>query len=176
MTLESFLLTYAMELTESSTKSLNRLLSMSLNGHARAFEPVALLFVLRGRGDELRKQVRDTVHEDSTRFLLGTVSDKDSLLGLLAGDSRNNDGLLRYRKVYQAYANYENRLSIDRKASLLLRDKMQPIMMRKGISNYRVYTDLSLNPGNVNAFLKNGDASKVSRKTARKMFEYVQSK
>ena len=34
--------------------------------------------------------------------------------------------------------------------------------MKKGITNYRIYKALNLNPGNVNAFLKNASTSKMS--------------
>ena len=43
----------------------------------------------------------------------------------------------------------------------------------KGITNYRIYKSLNLNPGNVNAFLKNGDVSKMGLNTVRKILEFV---
>ena len=43
----------------------------------------------------------------------------------------------------------------------------------KNMSNYRIYKELNLNPGNANAFLKYGDVSKVSLDTARKILAFV---
>ena len=43
----------------------------------------------------------------------------------------------------------------------------------KSITNYRIYTTLNLNPGNANAFLKNGDISKVSLDTTRRILQFV---
>ena len=43
----------------------------------------------------------------------------------------------------------------------------------KGITNYRIYKNLNLNPGNVNAFLRNGDVSKVGLDTARNILSFV---
>ena len=45
----------------------------------------------------------------------------------------------------------------------------------KGVSNYRIYKTLGLNPGNVNDWLKTGAGEKISLTTARKAFAYVQS-
>jgi len=175
MSFKSFLLKYAQELTGSTTTSLKKLLDLSLNNHARAFEPIALLFFLRGKGSSVWDQTENTSHKESVQYLLDRVTDESSLINLLAEESIGKDFLIRYKKVYQAYLSYVNKLDTDREASLLMREKMLTIMRSKGMSNYRVYTDLSLNPGNVNAFLKNGDASKISRKTARKMLEFVQT-
>jgi len=172
---EGFLLNYAQELTGSNTSSLRKLLELSFRGCSRAFEPVLLLFILKERGSEAWKLVSKTHFRDSARSLLDKAMDEDTLMHLLAKDDDGDDCLERYRKVYRAYRNNEERLAVDREVSLLLREKTLALMEKKGLSNYRVYTDLSLNHGNVNAFLKNGDASKVSRKTARKMFDYVQS-
>lgn len=46
---------------------------------------------------------------------------------------------------------------------------------KSGVSNYRIYTDLKLNPGNLNAWLKHGDSSKVSLYTARKTLQYMEN-
>ena len=47
------------------------------------------------------------------------------------------------------------------------------VQSEKGITNYRIYKALNLNPGNVNAFLKCGDVSKVGVNTARKILGFV---
>lgn len=43
------------------------------------------------------------------------------------------------------------------------------------MANYKIYTGLGLNPGNINAYLKHGDLSNVSAKTADRIFEYADS-
>ena len=43
----------------------------------------------------------------------------------------------------------------------------------KCVTDYCIYKQLELNPGNVNAFLKNGDVSKVSLDTVRKILSFV---
>ena len=175
MSFESYLLKYAQELTGSKTASLKRLLELSLNDHSRALEPVSLLLVLRGKDDLVLKQLENTSYEEGIRCILNKSSDEDSLLQLLADNTDSSPLLTRYRKLHQAYRTSLARLSVNREAISIMREKMLSMMRSKGISNYRVYTDLSLNPGNINSFLKNNDTSKVSRKTARKMLDYVQS-
>ena len=49
------------------------------------------------------------------------------------------------------------------------------VIQRRRFSNYRIYTDLHLNPGNLNAWLKHGDCGKVSLKTARSVLRYAES-
>jgi hypothetical protein len=44
----------------------------------------------------------------------------------------------------------------------------------KNITNYRIYTDLKLNHGNINSWLKNGDCDKVSLETARRVLKYTE--
>ena len=46
-------------------------------------------------------------------------------------------------------------------------------LQKKKLSNYRLYTDLKLNPGNVNAWLKHNDSSKMSLDCARKIYQYA---
>ena len=51
--------------------------------------------------------------------------------------------------------------------------KISEVKEAKSVSNYRIYKEMNLNPGNVNAFLKNEDTSKVSLDTARKILAFV---
>ena len=54
-----------------------------------------------------------------------------------------------------------------------MQKKIVEMKKEKGITNYRIYKALNLNPGNVNSFLKNGDTGKVGLNTARRMLKYV---
>lgn len=51
--------------------------------------------------------------------------------------------------------------------------RISEVKQAKCVTNYRIYKELNLNPGNVNAFLKNEDTSKVSVDTARKILAFV---
>lgn len=54
-----------------------------------------------------------------------------------------------------------------------MQKKIVDVQMKKGITNYRIYKALNLNPGNVNAFLKNADTSKVGLDTVRNILVFV---
>ena len=172
LTFEGFLLRYVQELTGSRSKNLKVLLGLSLDGHSRALEPTVLLFALRGRGNAAIKLLENTPYRDNTQLIFSEGSTKEALMQLLNEDT-GNPSLSRYRKVYEAYKNAKGKIAVDRKAILLMREKIVSIMVKKGLSNYRVYSDLGLNPGNVNSYLKNKNATKVSRKTARRILDYV---
>ena len=55
----------------------------------------------------------------------------------------------------------------------MMYDRIVLLQQEKGITNYAVYKALKLNPGNANAFLKNGDVSKLSLDTVRCILEFV---
>ena len=78
-----------------------------------------------------------------------------------------------YKTIYENYLNQKNTKQNDDKLKALMQKKIVEVQMEKGITNYRIYKALDLNPGNVNAFLKYGDVSKVGLNTARKMLGFV---
>jgi len=170
---EKYLLTYAQELTGCDSQSLNKLLSLSLNGHARAFEPLVLLCILKGKKGLLLTKLAGTTFKHNIEFMLSKDWDKGSLISFLVESEEENHNLERYRKVYRSYQAMVSRPAVDREVVLLMRERILEVMKEKKLSNYRVYTDLSLNHGNINRYLKHGDASKLSRQTARRILDYV---
>ncbi len=81
--------------------------------------------------------------------------------------------LSEYRTIYENYLNYKSRKVNDDKIKDLMQKRIIEVQEEKGITNYRIYKALNLNPGNVNAFLKNGDTGKVGLDTVRRMLAYV---
>lgn len=77
------------------------------------------------------------------------------------------------KKAYQSYL----RLVVEskRRDKELLLIQIKTIMRERRISKYRVYTDLKLNPGNINDFLKNDHVEKVGESTIRRILGYCQS-
>ena len=78
-----------------------------------------------------------------------------------------------YRTIYENYLNQKNAKQNDDKLKAMMQKRIVEVQAEKGITNYRIYKALDLNPGNVNAFLKYGDVSKVGLNTARKMLGFV---
>ena len=57
----------------------------------------------------------------------------------------------------------------------LIHRRVLELQQKKKLTNYRFYTDLKLNPGNVNAWLKHNDSSKMSLDCARQIYKYAKS-
>ena len=79
-----------------------------------------------------------------------------------------------YHKVWRSYQSRKNRGQADEHTKELMRQKVKRLQ-EKSVTNYRIYTDLKLNPGNLNAWLKYGDGDKVSLETARRALRYVEN-
>lgn len=78
-----------------------------------------------------------------------------------------------FQKVYNSYIVILNRKKREERTKLLMLKKIKKMQQDKHISNYRIYTDLKLNPGNINEYLTNGKADKLSLQTAEKILNYV---
>ena len=66
------------------------------------------------------------------------------------------DGLLsEYKTIYENYLNQKNKKQNEDKVKALMQKKIVEMQKEKGITNYRIYKALNLNPGNVNACEKN---------------------
>lgn len=70
---------------------------------------------------------------------------------------------------------YKGRGTRDDETKELMCRQILRLQAERGITNYRLYTSLRLNPGNLNAWLKHGDSRKVSLQTARSALEQARS-
>ena len=69
----------------------------------------------------------------------------------------------------------QKRLDKNKRAPALSLIHILELQRKKKLTNYRLYTDLKLNPGNVNAWLKHNDSSKMSLDCARQIYQYAKS-
>ncbi len=83
------------------------------------------------------------------------------------------ESLSEYATIYENYLNRKNTKANEDKIKALMQKRIVELQEKKVITNYRIYKSLNLNPGNVNAFLKNGDVSKMGLNTVRKILEFV---
>ena len=86
------------------------------------------------------------------------------------------DSLDEFDELKQLYTSYNN--LYHRKDEMLKKyyhQRICVIQSEKNISNYRVYTDLKLNPGNTNDFIKNLSFNKLSIDKVKLIHEYVSS-
>ena len=89
--------------------------------------------------------------------------------GLLEGGKLPEE----YLKVWNFFKTRRNRPKNEDALKAAMREKIIRLQKDKNCSNYRLYKDLKLNPGNINCWLKNGDGSKVSYQTAQRIITYV---
>lgn len=78
-----------------------------------------------------------------------------------------------YRTIYENYVYARDQKEQENRLKGLMHQRIVQVRDAKQVTNYRIYTALRLNPGNANAFLKNGDVSKVSLDTVRRILSYV---
>lgn len=171
LTFKGFLTQYVKHLSRQETGSLYKLAAEASNDNPRLREPLLLYAMVTGKQTVLLKATKNvSLHE----HYAGIVSrySMEQLTELLEKGSP----LLaeEYHKVWRSYMSCKNRLQADNHTKELMRQKVKRLQKKNGITNYRIYTGLKLNPGNLNAWLKHGDAGKVSLDTARKALHYVE--
>ena len=102
------------------------------------------------KADVESEAVRNSLDWDLLEHL---ATDEDELRASILNDWQYRDFYIRY----QAYR------------------RVLELQQKKKLTNYRLYTDLKLNPGNVNAWLKHNDSSKMSLDCARQIYKYAKS-
>ena len=80
-----------------------------------------------------------------------------------------------YLKVWRSYCSVRDAVLADNDTKELIHRRVLELQKKKKLTNYRLYTDLKLNPGNVNAWLKHNDSSKMSLDCARQIYKYAKS-
>lgn len=171
LTFKGFLAQYVKRLSKFDTNSLYKLAEEASSDNARLREPLFLFALYSGKQTVLLQATKDQhlfaeyqkmVSQYSAQQMTQMFEDKDSMLP--------NE----YHKVWRSFQSQKNRVQSDDHTKELMRLKVKRLQERCGVSNYRIYTDLKLNPGNVNAWLKHGVADKVSLDTARRTLRYVE--
>ena len=80
---------------------------------------------------------------------------------------------MEYQKVWNSFKVRRNRWKKDDELKTLMRKKIREMQTDLNLSNYRIYKDLNLNPGNINSWLKHGEDSKVSFQTAERILTHL---
>lgn len=171
LTFKGFLAQYVKRLSKSNTNSLYKLAKEASSDNLRLKEPLLLFALYSGKQIVLLQATKDQnlLAEYQQMVSLYSVDQMTQLLEENASVLPNE-----YHKVWRSFQSQKNRGQSDDHTKELMRLKVKRLQERCGVSNYRIYTDLNLNPGNVNAWLKHGVADKVSLETARKTLRYVE--
>ncbi len=160
MLFSNYLKKYLRYVSNKKTLSVNKLFKASKN-NIRIRDPLILYCVYNNKIKELSKNTKEYTYlykqikqcnEDFEQF-------KD----------------FDFNKIFQSYLNEINKINYDNQIKLKIRDNIMGLKKEKSVSNYKIYKDLKLNPGNVNAFIKNKDTSKLSLNTAKRIVNYLYS-
>ena len=168
LTFKGFLSRYVKNLSYSDTLDVKRLAGEATAGNLRLRAPLVLYALVSSKKDRLLDALSDCSHASEMIRILRSVESSDL-------ESQLENGKLPedYLKAWNSFLAARNAPKRDDDLKGAMRNKIRRIQGEKKCSNYRVYTDLKLNPGNINCWLKNGDATKVSYHTAARVMDYV---
>ena len=171
LTFEGFLKQYVAELSGVQTASVHKL-AACLNENPRLKEPLFLYALAFNKVELLlRYTVTSAVVAEyeqlSNRYSLAQM--------LLLLENQSLELPEGYLKVWRSYCFVRDAALADNDTKELIHRRVVEIQQKKHLTNYRIYADLKLNPGNVNAWLKHNDSSKMSLDCARQIYKYAKS-
>lgn len=172
LTFSGFLAQYVKQLAAEETNSLYKLAAEACSNNPRLREPLLLYAVYTQKEKVLLQATKEpNLRMEYQRMV--TLYSADMMTELF--EQASPELPAEYHKVWRSYQSRRNRGQVDEHTKELMRLKVKRLQAQKGVTNYRIYTDLKLNPGNLNAWLKHGDAEKVSLETARRILRYVEN-
>jgi hypothetical protein len=171
LTFAGFLKQYVRSLSLYDTNGLYRLAAEAASDNPRLREPLFLYALFAGKERVLLAATKSSGLRREYTGLLEQYNLETMEQALREGAPVLPE---EYVKVYRSYLSVKNGKQKDYHTKALMRTRIVRLQQEKGISTYRVYTDLRLNHGNMNAFIKHGDCSKVSLEAARSAVSYLE--
>lgn len=172
LTFKGFLGAYAQDLASRRTRSLSRLLA-EVQREPRLMEPLLLWAVVREDGDRMRHLLADQPTLQAELASLASLHDR----GRLERALEKGGHALRpeYAKVWTSYV--ARRDAHDRDEDLKSDARKQVLVLErsKGVTRYQMAKDLGLNPGNLHAFLAQGNMRKLSLDRANGLVRYLRA-
>lgn len=172
LTFRGFLTQYVRQLSKQNTNSLYKLTAEASVENPRLREPLLLYALYSKKQRVLLQAARNAGIYDEYKTILDFYSAEKMTESLSACSMTIPE---EYHKVWRTYQSQKNRSQADDHTKELMRAKIRRLQATYGITNYRIYTDLKLNPGNLNAWLKHAENNKVSLQTARMALRYAES-
>ncbi len=167
LTFQGFLKNYIKKLSISNSLDFNKLV-LEIQKNPRIKEPLYLYSVVSNKQTRLKQLLESNVDYINFKHMINNHNLNDLL------DSNKSSLKNEYIKVWKSYISKRNKLQSTNYTKQLILNKVIEYKELKNISNYRIYTDLNLNHGNINAWLKHGECDKVSLDTARKVLKYIE--
>ena len=170
LTFPGFLKSYVRELSLTHNISVRVLAKEAAERNPRLREPLYLYALFTGQLVLLQRSVCGTTLAAVYAGLPDDPTEMEKQLRVEPSELSE-----AYGKVGHSDLVYKERGKRDEETKELMRQQIVHLQAERGVSNYRLYTSLGLNPGNLNAWLKHGDGKKVSLKTARTVLEQVRA-
>ena len=168
LTFKGFLAGYVKGLSCSGTVDLAALTAEAADNNHRLRAPLLLYAVTHGKADILRSNLKKHSCPDDLPDMLSLLEHTEIEKALEAGTLPEE-----YCKIWNSFKVKHGEPEAEEQLKAKMREKILSLQADKGCSNYRLYKDPALNPGNINSWLKNGDNRKVSYSTAQKIINYV---
>lgn len=168
LTFSGFSTEYVRSLSKAGTTSVFALAKEAAGDNPRLREPLLLYALACGKKDLLLRAAK--------RFGLESFYEPSfSAVGNNKIEFVLENGLLpeSYQKVWRSYLSKKNSRLTDDATKELMRNRILRLQKERDVTNYRLYTDLKMNPGNLNAWLKHGDCNKISLDRARDVLRYL---
>ncbi|MGN1130256.1 MAG: hypothetical protein ACI4Q8_02800 [Ruminococcus sp.] len=166
LTFKGYLLSLLQELSGLNSTSLYTFSHLACH-NARLKDVLTLYLVMYTEENLKDKLLKKFKYLNSSCKKLEGLDDDNAEIYL------QKDSLSEYRTVYNNFLYQRNRKEQENRLKMMIYKRISEVKQAKCLSNYRIYKEMNLNPGNVNAFLKNEDPSKVSLDTARKILTFV---
>lgn len=163
LTLLGFLSGYVKTLSECKALNIHKLIQEVYNGNDRLREPLFMYCHCSNKSSVLLKYLTDT---DKLEF---------NNIELLLTNNKNDELPIDYLKVINSYNRKARMKDNDNHIKALMLDKIIALKTQKSVSNYRIYTDLNINAGNFNDFVKNRNLNRLSTDKSREVYNYLQA-
>ncbi len=168
LTFSGFLTEYVRSLSKANTASVFALAKEASYDNPRLWEPLLLYSFATGKKDILLRAAKRFGLEDFYKPAFSAIGDNPVETILAEGKLPKE-----YLKVWKSFFARKNSHYTDDLTKEMMRSKILHLQNQRGVTNYRLYTDLKMNPGNLNAWLKHGNGNKISLDNARTVLQYL---
>ncbi|MDO9556315.1 MAG: hypothetical protein Q7J82_01865 [Coriobacteriia bacterium] len=171
LTFAGFLESYVRTLAGGDTLALSKLVESS-KSEPRLVEPMLLWVAMTDRADRLNGLLEGRESLQRELMTLVKLQDAESLESALAAENPR----LRpeYSKAWRSYVVRRDAATRDAELRLEARERVLALESRKSVTRYRMAKDLGLNPGNLHAFLAQGNPTKLSLDRVVELLEYLE--
>lgn len=168
LTFLGFLTEYVRSLSKAGTTSIFALAKEASSDNPRLREPLLLYSLASCKKYILLRAAKKFNLEEFYAPVLANIGDKQ-VETVLEEKCLPKE----YLKVWRSYLTKKNNRRTNDATKELIRNRILCLQKERNVTNYRLYTDLKMNPGNLNAWLKHGDNSKISLDSARSCLMYL---